>query len=80
MRVRGGRMVYYYCAGARNLKKSAFEEQKMEERDEKKAEKTRATRGEEKEEEEEKPFSSGLAIKKRWFTPCCDEGIAETRP
>jgi hypothetical protein len=36
--------------------------------------------GEEKEEEEEKPFSSGLAIKKRWFTPCCDEGIAETRP
>jgi hypothetical protein len=23
---------------------------------------------------------SGLAIKKRWFTPCCDEGIAETRP
>ena len=72
-----GRMVYYYCA-ARNLKKSAFEE--PEERDEKKAEKTRATRGEEKEEEEEKPFSSGLAIKKRWFTPCCDEGIAETRP
>lgn len=86
MRVRGGRMVYYYCA-ARNLKKSAFEEQKREMRKKrkkreksKKAEKTRATRGEEKEEEEEKPFSSGLAIKKRWFTPCCDEGIAETRP
>jgi len=79
MRVRGGRMVYYYCA-ARNLKKSAFEEQKREMRKKQKAEKTRATRGEEKEEEEEKPFSSGLAIKKRWFTPCCDEGIAETRP
>ena len=79
----GGEGWFIICA--RNLKKSAFEEeeQKREMREmheQKKSEKTRATRGEEKEEEEEKPFSSGLAIKKRWFTPCCDEGIAETRP
>jgi hypothetical protein len=60
------------------LKKSAFEEQKREMR--KKPKKQEQRGGEEKEEEEEKPFSSGLAIKKRWFTPCCDEGIAETRP
>jgi hypothetical protein len=71
------------CA-ARNLKKSAFEEeeQKREMREmheQKKSEKTRATMGEE-EEEEEKPFRGGPAIKKRRFTPCCDEGIAETRP
>jgi hypothetical protein len=47
--------------------------------EQKKSEKTRATMGEE-EEEEEKPFRGGPAIKKRRFTPCCDEGIAETRP
>jgi hypothetical protein len=46
--------------------------------EQKKSEKTRATMGEE--EEEEKPFRGGPAIKKRRFTPCCDEGIAETRP
>ena len=63
---------------SRNLKKSAFEEQKREMRKKPKKQEQRGAK--KKEEEEEKPFSSGLAIKKRWFTPCCDEGIAETRP